>query len=34
MKSGQQFETHSAEETRALGRRFSTDFLPPGEWCC
>jgi tRNA threonylcarbamoyladenosine biosynthesis protein TsaE len=29
MKSGQCFETHSAEETRALGRRLAADFLPP-----
>jgi tRNA threonylcarbamoyladenosine biosynthesis protein TsaE len=29
MKSGQLFETHSAEETRALGRRLAADFLPP-----
>ena len=28
MKSGQRFETHSAEETRALGRRLAADFLP------
>jgi tRNA threonylcarbamoyladenosine biosynthesis protein TsaE len=29
MKSGQQFETHSSEETRALGRQLAADFLPP-----
>jgi tRNA threonylcarbamoyladenosine biosynthesis protein TsaE len=29
MKSGRRFETHSAEETRALGRQLATDFLPP-----
>ncbi len=28
MKSGRRFETHSAEETRALGRRLAADFLP------
>jgi tRNA threonylcarbamoyladenosine biosynthesis protein TsaE len=28
MKSGPRFETHSPEETRALGRRFAADFLP------
>ncbi len=28
MKSGRRFETHSAEETRALGRRLAAKFLP------
>jgi tRNA threonylcarbamoyladenosine biosynthesis protein TsaE len=28
MKSGRRFETRSAEETRALGRRLAADFLP------
>jgi tRNA threonylcarbamoyladenosine biosynthesis protein TsaE len=28
MKSGQRFETRSAEETRALGRQLAADFLP------
>ncbi len=28
MKSGRRFETHSAEETRALGRLLAADFLP------
>jgi tRNA threonylcarbamoyladenosine biosynthesis protein TsaE len=28
MKSGRRFETHSAEETRALGRRLAADLLP------
>jgi tRNA threonylcarbamoyladenosine biosynthesis protein TsaE len=28
MKSGQRFETHSDEETRALGRRFAVELLP------
>jgi tRNA threonylcarbamoyladenosine biosynthesis protein TsaE len=28
MKSGRRFETHSAEETRALGRRLAANFLP------